>query len=135
MIDPARYVRKAVINALRLVNINAYQAPPSSAVPPYCLVSISYEQTPVKGIKNYRVRISIDICNEFREDGGTKKIDEIADNILDLMGIDSLTYLQIDNFEHVNCKLVSGDERFNRDNSITEFVKTLRFESIITENL
>lgn len=134
MIDPARYVRKAVIEGLRAWGINAYQAPPSSAALPYCTVEIGYEQLPVKACRHYRVRISIQLVNEFREDGGSKVIDELTDRIFTVMGIDSMTYLPIDYFEHANCKLTAGDERFNRDNSLTEFIKTLRFESLIAEN-
>lgn len=134
MIDPARYVRKAVIEGLRAQSINAYQAPPSSAVTPYCVVTVGYEQLAVKVCRHYRVRISIELYAEFREDGSSKQIDELTDTIFDVMGIDSMTYLPIDYFEHANCKLTAGDERFNRDNSLTEFIKTLRFESLIAEN-
>lgn len=134
MIDPARYVRKAVIEGLRAQGINAYQAPPSSAALPYCTVSVGYEQLPVKACKHYRVRVSIELYAEFREDGGTKQIGELTDTIFTVMGVDSMTYLPIDNFEHANCKLTAGDERFNRGNSLTEFIKTLRFESLIAEN-
>jgi hypothetical protein len=135
MIDPTRYVRKAVIDALRAADVAGYgQAPPSSAVTPYCLVSIGYEGLAQKNMNSYRVSTTIEIHHEFREDGGRKSMDEITDTIMDIFLPDNLAYLSIENFNHANCRVASSDERTSRDNSITEFIKVIRFESLINQS-
>ena len=134
MIDPARYIRKAVIGALRNDGISAFgQQPPSSQATPYCLISIGYEQLQVKHFKHYRATISIDIYHDFREDGGRKTMDEITDSIFDILVPDNPPYLSIENFEHANCRLLSADERILRDESTTTYIKALRFESLISQ--
>ena len=132
MIDPTRYIRKAVINALVGI-VTVYDRPPGSAVTPYAVIGVTVQQLPVKGIKFYRAAIIITIYNEFREYAGRKVVDEITDGILGVMVPNDSSYLSIENFNHAQCKLVSTDENSNQDNSITSIVKALRFESLINE--
>jgi hypothetical protein len=134
MIEPSRYIRKAVTGALTLQSVEAYdQAPPSSATPPYCTVSVSYEPYSTKCAGMYRTTTTITFYSQYREDGGSKSLDELADIALGIMVPDSHTYLSIENFNHANCKLLGSDERINRDNSTTEFIKVMRFESLVQE--
>ncbi len=134
MTDPTRYIRKAVIDGLQTGDFYLYgQNPPGSAATPYGVVSVTVEQRPVKGVKIWTANIDIDIYHEFREYGGRKVIDELTDSIITIMVPDDSAYLDIDNFNHANCKLVSTSERATMDNSITSYQKTIRFQSIVNE--
>lgn len=134
MIDPVRYIRKAVINAISTNNFKVYeQNPPGGAVTPYGIVSVTVEQRPVKGLKVWRANIELDIYNEFREYGGRKAIDQLTDDIIDVMVPNDGLFISVENFEHNSCRLVSTSERAAMDNSLTTFVKTIRFQSIVNE--
>jgi len=132
MIDPTRYIRKAVVNALASI-VTVYDRPPGSAATPYAVIGVTYNQLPVKGVKFYKASIVITIYNEFREYAGRKVVDEISDGILGVMVPNDNTYLSIENFNHAQCTLVSTDENSNMDNSVTSIIKALRFESLINE--
>ena len=134
MTDPNRYIRDAVIDALRTGGYNAYgQNPPASAVTPYAIVSVSYEQRPVKLVKFYTVTIAIDLYHEFREAGGRKQLDEMTDFIFTTLIPNNNTYLSVSGFQHVNCRLASSNESMVTNESITTYIKNLRFTSLITE--
>jgi len=132
MIDPTRYIRKAVVNALAGV-VTVYDRPPGSATTPYAVIGVTVQQLPVKTSKFYRASIIITIYNEFREYAGRKSVDEITDGILGIMVPNNYAYLSIENFNHASCKLVSTDENSNMQDSITSTIKALRFESLINE--
>lgn len=134
MTEPTRYIRKAISEALTTPNFKVYeQNPPGSAVTPYGIITVSVQQRPVKGIKIYTASIDIDIYHEFREYGGRKTIDELCDNIIELMVPNDALYISISGFEHSGCRLLSTTERADKDNSVTSYIKTLRFQSIVNE--
>lgn len=135
MTDPTRYVRKALINAVTLSDFKVYgQNPPSSAVAPYATLSVTSAAMPGKNCELYRITSTFEVYSEYREYGGRKSIDEISDNILAVMVPNTYTYLTIENFHNVNVRLVSTDERISVIDSITTYVKTLRFEHLISKS-
>ena len=134
MIDPNRYVRDAVINAITDLPFKAYgQVPPSAAVPPYAIVSVSCRQMAIKNLTAYNATITITLYNEFREFGGRKKMDELSDTILSIMTPANYSYLLIENFNHAGCVLSSSDENASNDNSVSIYQKTLIFNSLINQ--
>ena len=135
MTDPTRYVRKALINAVSLTDFKVYgQNPPSSAVAPYATLTVTSAGIAGKNCELYRVTSTFEVYSEYREYGGRKSIDEISDNILAVMVPNTYTYLTIENFQNVNVRLVSSDERVSIINSVTTYVKTLKFEHLISKN-
>ena len=135
MTDPTRFVRKALIDALKLNDFVLYgQNPPSSAVAPYGILTVNTAGISAKNCEMYRTTTTIEIYSEWREYGGRKSIDEISDNIIGLMVPNNYTYLSIDGFTHANVKLVSSDERVSVVDSVTTYIKTMRFEHLISKN-
>jgi hypothetical protein len=135
MTDPTRYIRKAITNALQLNDFVVYgQNPPSSAVAPYGILTVNTAAIPAKNCEMYRVTSTVEVYSEYREYGGRKSIDEISDNIITIMVPNNYTYLLIEGFEHSNVRLVSSDERVSVVDSITTYIKTMRFEHLISKN-
>jgi len=134
MIDPNRFVRDAVINAITALPFKAYgMVPLSSAVTPYAVVSVSCRQRAIKNITAYNATITITLYNEYREAGGRKRIDDISDSILTIMTPANYSYLLIENFNHAGCVLSSSDENASNDNSVSVYQKTLIFNSLINQ--
>jgi len=134
MIDPNRFVRDAVINAITALPFKAYgMVPLSSAVTPYAVVSVSCRQRAIKSMSAYNATITITLYNEYREAGGRKRIDDISDNILTIMTPENYSYLLIENFNHAGCVLSSSDENASNDNSVSVYQKTMIFNSLINQ--
>lgn len=131
MSDLAKEIRKAYFDAINgTIALYDAQAPDSAVAPYAVLVTIDYSQTDVKACRMYTASVTLDLYNEFSENGGNSAIDNLAQTIIDLV-VPQSGYLLLNGYKIY----LSRVENIFNDKADATPVRVFRKKIIITHQV
>jgi hypothetical protein len=137
MKDPTKYVRQMYKTAFESNDIClCYDGiAPADASGLYAvIVSTTWKREPIKAIDAVRFNITVDIYQEFRNDGNSEGVDNAAEELLQILVPLTTGYLAISGYSitETTTDSISNDSGVN--DAVITFRKTIVLQHFITEN-
>ena len=131
---PTKYIRKMYKDSLSSILPIFDSLPTGTATIPYGVISsISLSPRPARGAKEVIATVTLQIFDEFKENGGMLRIDNKTQQILNLLVPETFVYLSIENFNHVICKLLDCFNDTIDISAVTVYRNTLRIEHLVSQ--
>ena len=109
--------------------------PKTGAAIPYAVItSVSLQPKPARGATETIATVTISIYDEFKENGGMLRLDNLTQQILNLLVPANSIYLSIENYNHVICKYLDVFNDTVDVGAAVVYRNTLRIEHLVSQN-
>lgn len=130
MLLPDKYIRAAYKAVMAPVMVYDTM-PPADAEAPYIVIT-SIESIPsVTRCISWASVVTVTIFSEFQEFGQSLTVNDIAEDLINAVGIGTNSYLSIDNFGNENVLLVSSLNDYVEVGSVNIYRQVLRISHIL----
>ena len=131
---PEKYIRKMYRDNFNGI-VSIYDSlPPNNATPPYAVItSIALSPKPARGATELFATVTMSIHDEFLENGGMLRLDNLTQQILNLLVPANSIYLSIENFNHVICKIINVFNDTIDISAVTVYRNTIQIEHLVSQ--
>jgi hypothetical protein len=137
MKDPTKFVRQMYKTAFEDNSIClCYDGiAPADATGLYAvIVSTTWKRLPVKSANHIQFTSTIDIYQEFRNDGNSEGVDNACDELMEILMPLSSGYLAISGYDITETTTDSMSNDSGVNDAVLTFRKTIVLNHLITEN-